>query len=443
MTVNVTNTVGANNTIVLDSNSKIPAIDGSQVTALNASAFSTGTLAIARIDAGTSGANKILQLDGNAKIPAISGANLTNAPGPTVSTSDPAIDTNSTLGKKWVNKTSGEVYICTDATAGANVWTNVGAGSGNVKPYSYQGSSYGYSLGGTLPRTTDIHKYSFTSDGNATNVGDMFGGTSGAGCHLQAYGASSSLTHGYSHGGNSWPTTTVTGYWNNVIDKFPFAAADGFTSTDVGNLSNGVGYIGGFSSDGYGWSAGGWNGSTLNVIDRYSHSSDGNATDWADLTAATKEDSNGASASDYGYSSGGSPDTTKIERFAFASQSNGTDVGNLVVASRLYAGGNSSTTHGYHVGGASSGGGPSYNEIQKFAFASSGNSTDIGNLTTNFSWGSSSTSTTHGYSAGGDTLGGGNAQNVISKFPFAPDTNATDVGDLTHANNYMGGGNQY
>ena len=97
MTVNVTNTVGANNTIVLDGSSKIPAFDGSLVTALSATAFTTGTLATARIDVGTT-AGKILQLDSNAKIPAISGANLTNVPGPTSSTSDPAIDTNSTLG---------------------------------------------------------------------------------------------------------------------------------------------------------------------------------------------------------------------------------------------------------------------------------------------------------------------------------------------------------
>jgi len=133
MTVNVTDTVGANNTIVLDGNSKIPAIDGSQVTALSATAFTTGTLATARIDVGTT-AGKVLQLDGSARIPALSGANLTNVPGPTVSTSDPAIGTNPTLGAKWINKTSGEVYICTDATAGANVWTNVGAGTGDIAP---------------------------------------------------------------------------------------------------------------------------------------------------------------------------------------------------------------------------------------------------------------------------------------------------------------------
>ena len=92
MTINVTDTVGANSTIVLDSNSKIPAIDGSQVTALDADVFTTGSLATARIDVGTT-AGKILQLDSNAKIPALSGASLLNAPGPTVSTSDPTIST--------------------------------------------------------------------------------------------------------------------------------------------------------------------------------------------------------------------------------------------------------------------------------------------------------------------------------------------------------------
>lgn len=74
----------------------------------------------------------------------------------TVSTSDPTISSNpSATGHIWVNKTSGEVYVCTDATAGANVWTNVGEGTGNVTPtYSVEyvvvggGGGGGYSYGG-------------------------------------------------------------------------------------------------------------------------------------------------------------------------------------------------------------------------------------------------------------------------------------------------------
>ena len=75
-------------------------------------------------------------------------------------------------------------------------------------------------------------------------------------------------------------------------------------------------------------------------------------------------------------------------------------MGNLAVASRASAGGNSSTTHGYHCGGASGGSGPAQNEIQKFAFASSGNASDVANLQTQVAWCSSSSSTAHGYQAG-------------------------------------------
>jgi len=53
----------------------------------------------------------------------------------TVSASDPTITTNPiATGQLWVNKTSGECYICTDATTGANIWTNIGDGAGNIRP---------------------------------------------------------------------------------------------------------------------------------------------------------------------------------------------------------------------------------------------------------------------------------------------------------------------
>ena len=52
----------------------------------------------------------------------------------TVSASDPATDTNpSAVGHYWVNKTSGECYVATDVTTDANVWTNIGGGSGNIE----------------------------------------------------------------------------------------------------------------------------------------------------------------------------------------------------------------------------------------------------------------------------------------------------------------------
>jgi len=71
-----------------------------------------------------------------ATLPAISGANLTglstslaSMTDATVSASDPTVSSNKAVGHLWINKTSGEQFVCTDATAGDNVWTNTGGGN--------------------------------------------------------------------------------------------------------------------------------------------------------------------------------------------------------------------------------------------------------------------------------------------------------------------------
>ena len=69
------------------------------------------------------------------------GSSLSNA-GPTtlaslsdatVSASDPTVSTNpSAAGHFWINKTTGDQYICTSNSAGANHWKNIGGLSGNI-----------------------------------------------------------------------------------------------------------------------------------------------------------------------------------------------------------------------------------------------------------------------------------------------------------------------
>ena len=77
-------------------------------------------------DVGTS-ANQLIQLDSNAKIPAVDGSLLTGMSTTLSGASDPTLSTNpSGVGIKYKNTTDGEIFICTDATAGANVWINVG-----------------------------------------------------------------------------------------------------------------------------------------------------------------------------------------------------------------------------------------------------------------------------------------------------------------------------
>jgi len=147
-------------------------------------------------DVGTS-ANQLLQRDGSGNIPAVDGSQVTGLSEFTTSTSDPAIDTNPSggVGSLWYNKTGGEMYVCTDATAGENVWTNVGAGTGDIR-LLYQGENYAYQAGGQVGSTSynDINKYSLTSDGNATDVGNL--------TRVMNNGAgTSSPTYGYHMGG--------------------------------------------------------------------------------------------------------------------------------------------------------------------------------------------------------------------------------------------------
>ena len=410
MTINVTDAVGANNTIVFDSNSKIPAFDGSQVTALSGSAFTTGTLAIARIDVGT-GANQILQLDANAKLPALSATNLTNVPGPTVSTSDPAIDTNSTLGKKWVNKTSGEAYICTDATTDENVWTNVGAGTGSVSPWAFQGTQYGYRAGGyNLSTGTQdvIEKYSFTSDGNATNVGDTQNAK-----HYRCGGTGT--THGYSGGGAS----------TGEIDKWSYSS-DG-DSTDVGDLALGQSHNVASSSDGsYVFWHDGQGAPAPNYgntgITKNAFASDGNSVDTGGDLLDNIDSSGGHSSSTHGYNSGGTG-LNQIQKFSFAiSSGTASDVGNLTQTKDKHSC-YSSTDYGYSAGTASS------DVIDRFAYASDGDATDWGDLNYSPSRASGTSSTTHGYTHGGHI--GVTYKNHISKISFASAGTSGDVGDLT------------
>ena len=103
-------------------------------------------------------------------LPAISGASLTNLPDEiTKSSSDPtgSINPAGGVGTVFLNTTSGEMYSCTDATAGANVWTNVGDGTGPV-PITYMSAT-----GGTITTDGSYKVHTFTSSGTFTpTVGD-------------------------------------------------------------------------------------------------------------------------------------------------------------------------------------------------------------------------------------------------------------------------------
>ena len=82
----------------------------------------------------------------------------------TVTNADPTITTNpsSGVGTIWVNSTSGETYVCTNATTNYNVWKNVGGGSGDIALSS---------TGGTKVTTGGYVYHTFTSSGNFVFAG--------------------------------------------------------------------------------------------------------------------------------------------------------------------------------------------------------------------------------------------------------------------------------
>lgn len=237
--------------------------------------------------------------------------------------------------------------------------------------------------------------------------------------------------YGYTFGGRNpgAPTSQFT------IDKFSLSSDA--NATDVGDVAVRTLGAGGHSSATDGYATAGQSSPAVynDMIQKYPFASDGNATDIGYDMATARRFIPGTHSETHGYVAGGSipslhpaGDDT-IEKFAFTNDANGTDVGDLTVA-RMYRAGQNSTTDGYASGGVNNPGSGIVNVIDKYSFTSDGNASDVGDITpapVGRYAGSGTSSTTHGYTAGGMSPG---YVNIIDKFPFAADGNATDVGDL-------------
>jgi hypothetical protein len=341
-------------------------------------------------------------------MPALDGSTLTGIPGITKSASDPAIDTNPSggVGTLWANSTSGEMFVCTDATAGANVWTNVGPGTGDIQPYHGTGSNYGFAAGGNLPGgTARIEKIDFSSDGNSTSHGDLFEDSS--------EGASAvTTTHGYHMGG--YQGSGVSANYHK------FAFANNTTGTDVNNLTGAKNSMAGHYSTTDGFVSGGH--TIRSAIDKFNFASGANATAHGDLTAAGYAGS-GSQSHTHGYNSNHGGNTTGIEKFAFTSNVTATNVGNTSV-NHSYTSCSSDGTNCFIMGRNNAG--PTPETIEKFPFASESSVTDHGDLHTGSSNHAGMSATTHGYVAGG----GDTQSDSINKFAYASNTTGTDVGNL-------------
>ena len=372
-------------------------------------------------------ANKLLAYDGSGNLPVVDGSLLTGIPSPfTTSASDPTVSTNPSggVGTEWCNTTSGEVYICTDATAGENVWTNVGAEIGNIAVAfggKGGGTQYGFAAGGNASGNL-IDKFSLTSDENASDIGDLPTSRGSAAGH-------SSYTHGYISAGAAGP-------FYKSIERYSFEGAS--NSQSHGDLAGAVRNVpDGQSSLSYGYTSGGTNPypTPLNVIDKFSFSSNVSGTDHADLRTSRFYQC-GHSSSTHGWNSAGNTGSTTvamIDNFSFAATNTTADVATLVGV-KQHPQGHSSSTHGFVAGGHS--GSASTSTIDKFAFSNNALTSGIGNLNFARQSSSSQSSNTHGYSGGG---AGASTTSNIEKYSFDTGTTTANVGNLTVAQHSLAG----
>ena len=347
---------------------------------------------------------------------------------------------NLTVDEIRTNNISREIIF-----QGRNVGINAGGVSSqsilplhiNPAPPYYNTTEFFY----TAFKTT----FPFSSDATLTTRApyNAYEGTGAAGA--------ASDTHGYRAGGayydvQPFPAPGPDFIAEFTVRKFPFANLDATFST-VGNL---VGPQYGFAMVGNSSSTTGYasSGRTKTVpfgsppfgdqpvsdIQKFPFSTDADCTDVGDTTT-NKSYSAGQSSTENGYISGGNtypPYTTVtnvIEKFPFASEGNSADVGDLFQSRRNVAG-ISSSTHGYSAGGES---GPtpastSVNIIDKFTFASNNNATDVGDLTVAKHDGSGISGFNSGYFFGG-AFPPGTTQSSLEKFSFSSDGNSTTVGN--------------
>ena len=206
-------------------------------------------------------------------LPALDGSALTGITAAETpifkSASDPTITSNKTLGQLWSNSTSGEMYVCTDATVGANVWTNVGEGSGNIPP-TYMSATNTNGTEVTDPSDANYKIVTFNTSGsftpsigiNATHGnkvdylviaggaggGNTIGGGGGAGGYLTATNftvTSSAFTvtvGGGGDGGNLSGTDTGSNGGDSVFSSITSVGGGG--GAGFGNAPN-VGGSGG------------------------------------------------------------------------------------------------------------------------------------------------------------------------------------------------------
>jgi hypothetical protein len=340
------------------------------------------------------------------------------------------------------------MFVCTDATTDQNVWTNIGDGDGHIVytppvAYGYQGTQNVYSSGGYIGTTfNNIETHTIQSDGNSISVGTLTAARGIACGH-------SSTTHGHTAGGVVWP-------YASVIDKFSFA--NGGNAVTHADMASPGGYwtgwtdwdVAGYVVGGRDADSNGNNGVDVNKIRKYSFSSSATSVETGDTMLTTSAYWGCGGTTDrvngYGYGAGDTGSAApytgqsfRIQRYAFNSSSNSVDVGNLTWESRHSSQGVNSDTHGFTIGGGGSNA-ASPGLLNKFAFSTGVTAVEWGHMFDSLDKGGSNCTPSghnHGYILSGQLDGGNSGQTPKSyRFSYASIATHTYIGDLGYSSVY-------
>ena len=351
-------------------------------------------------------------------LPALDGSALTSLPSPfTTNSNDPETDTNPSggTGTIWVNSTSGETYVCTDATADANVWTNVGGGTANIEPFGFGNKTYLY--GGNSPSShiASIEKFTFASETAAASNGSLtraiYSSTGG-----------NSTTHGYNAGGYHGPNNSSGR--SAVIDKHAFA--NEASTNGIGNLTQNRNAASEAHSTTHSYCAGGYTAGSRTELDKFAHATDGNATTVGTLSV-TATSHPGFESATHGYTGPSGTSGGKVDSWSFASDNNAKNVStNSGLNTAGDSDGVSSETHGYYQFST---------DIVKFSFASESDHVDTTRDMLTIEAATTGELRNNGDAYWFGTASGSGNDNTIEKFNVNSGGNATDVGDLTVSRN--------
>jgi len=268
-----------------------------------------------------------------------------------------------------------------------------------------------------------------------TNSSDVGGGAvssytataTASGVPTGATSASSPVTITGLTNGTSY---SVTGLVNNAFGASTYSAS---TSSSPA-AAIGIRFAG----------EGGGSGTYLDVIDKISIGSTGNATDFGDTSVARDRLSSGGNST-RGLAAGGRESSTSyvdtIEYITFASASNTTDFGDLTSARRKMASMTSSTRSIFGAGELNTFYG-NVDTIDYVTTASTGDATDFGDTSEDRSNMAGFSSTTRGVMGGGFGEGASEyatAQDEIFYITMASTGNTSDFGDLLAANVELAG----